>query len=237
MFSAAESKKLARCREARHEVEPGVQGSLKQCLPVQVNHRSFTAIAGWALDTAFELCLHASGQPSVACAQVDRVAQQDSASLAARTLSWLASWLAPDASAGSPAKSPASDSSAAPAVALSTAAASISEPGHHAGCEEPAAGVQMAQRVVRLYFAMGPQLRMLTAPAAAFALAQLLQPDIGALLLGDEDERQQVRAYHAALASHARPERCAVHRIVIMALQRWRSLGLNGAHMDIYFSW
>lgn len=48
--------------------------------------------------------------------------------------------------------------------------------------------------MVQLFFALGQGVRSVTAPAAAFVLAQLLQPSISAMLMGDSAAVGQVLA-------------------------------------------
>ena len=61
--------------------------------------------------------------------------------------------------------------------------------------QEDAAAPRLAEKAVHLYHALGQELRDLTAAAAAFALAQLLQPCIRRQLMsGDATQQQQVQA-------------------------------------------
>ena len=115
-------------------------------------------------------------------------AQPESRSLAARVLPWLALCLASQASA---------PSAAMAGTALPEAADSSG--GHFTAqqtrglLQEDETAPSLAEKVVHLYYALG-QLRDPTTSAAAFAMAQLLQPDIQALLMGTAATQGQVRA-------------------------------------------
>ena len=159
------------------------------------------AIACWALDAALELCQHAEHPPAVteslhriATAQQEALPQLQHAasqlepySLAARVLPWLALCLASKAAVSSPSMA-ATTSSAAPDCTSTNPAA------QQAGRLPPQdrTGLKTAERVVQLYYALGRGLRDRVAPAAAFAWAQLLQPSISVLLMGNSATLGQV---------------------------------------------
>ena len=135
-------------------------------LPAQGTGGCFSAVACWALEAASELCLQhppsPPAQPEPSC--------KERLSLAARVFPWLA------------------------ACAVSNPfgcvirGASAGQPAAASG----AGGAQIAGRVVQLFYLLGPRLRSSTASAAALALAQVLQPEIAALLLDDASPLAQV---------------------------------------------
>ncbi len=116
-------------------------------------------------------------------------AQPESCSLAAQVLPWLALCLAAQASAPSPAMAATAFS-----VEADRSGSLVAAQQTRGLLQEDEAASQIAERVVHLYYALGQELRDLTASAAAFALAQLLQPDIRARLMGTAATEGQVQA-------------------------------------------
>ena len=177
-------------------------------------------IACWALDAACVLCQQGEQQRSAAGMPQPQPGSQlqqgfhppgshglalesELASLAAQVLPWLASCMASQAGAagftGTSAPLSAAASALGPAAATAqTAGASIpnspSRPDQ--GCRGPLGEAcgdrETAERLIRLYFQLDGERRSKTASAAAFALAQLLQPAVRALLMGTASTDVQV---------------------------------------------
>lgn len=177
-------------------------------------------IACWALDAACVLCQRGNQQRSAAGMPQPQHGSQlqqglhppgshgpalesELASLAARVLPWLASCMASRAGAAGSTGTSASLSAAAsalrPAAATAqTAGASISNSHsrRNQGCPGPLGEAcgdrETAERLVGLYFRLDGERRSETASAAAFALAQLLQPAVGTLLMRTASTDEQV---------------------------------------------
>ena len=146
-------------------------------LPAQVHAGCFSAVACWALEAASELCLQ---HPSTLPAQPE-ASNQERFSLAARVLPWLAACAVSGASG------------------YTFRGASAGQPAAASG----GGGAKTAQRVVQLFCLLGPQLRSKIAPAAALALAQMLQPKIAAVLLDDASPLAKVTSPSAGMYSMA----------------------------------
>ena len=178
-------------------------------------------VACWALDAACVLCQPGNQQRSAAGApqpQQRSLLQQrlclspgshwealesELVSLAARVLPWLASCMASRAGAAGSTGTSASLSAAAsalrPAAATAQTAGSSAKSLHSRrdqGCQntwgEACGDRETAERIVRLYLHLDGERRSDTASAAAFALAQLLQPAVGALLMRTASTDEQV---------------------------------------------
>ena len=177
-------------------------------------------IACWALDAACVLCQQGNQQRSAAgmpqpqhCSLLQQgisppgshcaALESELVSLAARVLPWLASCMASEAGAagstGASASSSAATSALGPAAATAqTAGASIPDfqgrqsQGSWGPMGEACGDREAAERLVRLYFHLDGKRRSETASAAAFALAQLLQPAVGALLMRTASTDEQV---------------------------------------------
>ena len=124
-------------------------------------------------------------------------------SLAARVLPWLASCMASQAvaagSTGPSASSSAATSALKPAAAPAQTAGASARNGHgrqDPGYWSPWGAVcgdrETAERLVHLYLHLDGERRSEIGSAAAFALAQLLQPAVGALLMRTASTDEQV---------------------------------------------
>ena len=174
-------------------------------------------VACWALDAACVLCQQGNQQRSAADVpqpQQRSLLQQGSrmqpalhwealkselVSIAARVLPWLASCVASRAGAAGSTGTSASSSAAASALGSAAATAQTAGDSHsrqNQGGRGPSGEAsgdrETAERLVHLYFHLDGERRSETASAAAFALAQLLQPAVGALLMRTASTDEQV---------------------------------------------
>ena len=176
-------------------------------------------VACWALDAACVLCQRGDQQRSAAGMPQPQHGSQLQQGLhppgshgpaleselvsAARVLPWLASCMASQAvaagSTGTSALSSAGISALGPAAAAAETAGASATSAHsrrNQGCRDPRGegfgDRETAKKLVRLYFHLDGERRSDTASAAAFALAQLLQPAVGALLMSTTSTDEQV---------------------------------------------
>ena len=193
------AKHVSKVQQTLHD-SSGIYWERYLLCAVQDDARSFKAIACWALDAAFELCQEATHsqeipghlqgvsttqQESLSPPMQHEASQLKRCGIAAQVLPWLAHCLA---------------ARGAVASKLSGSTDLSTTRDHPAAAQqvtgrvnEVGAGMEIAERVVRLYYSLCRELGSASAPAAAFALAQLLQADIRALLMGDAASQGEVR--------------------------------------------
>jgi len=180
-------KDVSRVRQVLHD-SGGMYWERYRLRAVQDDARCFKAIACWALDAAFELCQEAnhSQQESLSPPMQHEASDLEPWAIAARVLPWVAHCLA---ARGSVASGLGGSTGLSMTRNNGAAAQQATDRVHEVG-----GGMKTAERVVRLYYSLRREIGIATAPAAAFALAQLLQADIRALLMADASSQGKVRS-------------------------------------------